>query len=266
MAKKLAKHAKKAFGIMGLAITVQLLSAFDDGVISSLATALFVVTGVMVVATYALVRYYRWFVVEKVDINNWTLIAIRDVFYFVFPIFLFGFISHTCIGTIQDAIITLSRGVVDSMLSGIVGTVCIALAEFAILLSILGIIRATIKHIPFDSSRKSAGKMICGTYIGAVVAPIVIIFCAAVAVTMIPSGVFDADSFVDYLLENGKIIIQIVLAAIAAGVAAIVENDDDERTVKLAPAKETASSEETTETKTETETETETTETETDND
>ncbi len=253
MAKKLVKHAKIAFGTMGIGVSVHVLAACDNGVFASGAAGAFVVTGLCVILSYLAVRYYKWFVVEKLALTDWLFTLIREVIYFVFPIFLFGFVGNKFFGTLTSTLSLLATGMSGAVVERGVKTLLLCFTEFFVVLAILGIVKKTIKFLPFDSYKKPAHKMINRKYRTAIIMPLILVISSAVVATFTKYQTFVAEFFVSNLTDNLGIVIRLIIAAVAVSVMCIGADDDEDSKIKLAvnkapeePAAESVESDEAT--------------------
>ncbi len=247
MAKKLSKHAKISFGVMATAISIHVLAACDNGKLDPSATGLFVVTGIMMLVCYLATRYYRYFVVEKRELTDWLFDVIRDVFYFAFPIFLFGYIGMTFVADFVGSFTILMNASQAVMLEKGISAMMSSLIQFVTMLALLGIVKNTVKFMPFDNYKRAAWKRINGKYRTAVILPFVFTLMAAITLTFIKYESFNTDYVVSYLTSNLGLIIKLLVAAIAVSVVAIGSDEytDETKIAEKAVAVEAPASAET---------------------
>ena len=238
MAKKLAKHAKLAFGTTGLILATEIILSTSSGVIAGNVKTLAIVTGIAFLISYLLVRYYRWFVVEKVSYKNYLFILIRDAICIALPIIMFSFVSLTAVKDGMAAMNSLiSATSSQSRLAGAVSNLVMALVDIFVLLGVFGIVKKIIKLMPFDNYKKKATQAASGKYIALIIVPLLLIASSAISMTMIRYEAFEIDAFKEAFFADFDIIIKLTLTAIAAHVLNIIESDDNEGGgVKLAIA------------------------------
>lgn len=252
MAKKLSKHAKIAFGTSGLILATSVVFNTAYGKIAENVKTLAIVMAVAFVITYLLVRYYRWFVVEKVSYQNYLFVLLRDAICIALPIIIFcNFVSLTAIKDGMEAM----NGFVDAAssensrrLATELGKMFIALADLFVLLGVFGVAKKIIKLMPFDNYKRTATKAASGKYIPLVIIPLILIAVSAITTTVITYEAFEMDAFKEAFFAEFDIIIKLIITAIAAHVLNIVENGNELDDVKLAvaaPAEEAAPIEDT---------------------
>lgn len=252
MAKKLSKHAKIAFGTSGLILATSVVFNTAYGKIAENVKTLAIVMAVAFVITYLLVRYYRWFVVEKVSYQNYLFVLLRDAICIALPIIIFcNFVSLTAIKDGMEAM----NGFVDAAssensrrLAAGMGKLFIAIADLFILLGVFGVAKKIIKLMPFDNYSKTATKAASGKYISLIVVPLILIAISAVTTTVITYEAFEMDAFKEAFFAEFDVIIKLILTAISAHVLNIVDNGNELDGVKLAvaaPAEEAAPIEDT---------------------
>jgi hypothetical protein len=252
MAKKLSKHAKIAFGTSGLILATSVVFGTAYGKIAENVKTLAIIMAVAFVITYLLVRYYRWFVVEKVSYQNYLFVLLRDAICIALPIIIFcNFVSLTAIKDGMDAMnsfVGAASSENNRRLAAALGKLFIALRDLFVLLGVFGVAKKIIKLMPFDNYRRTATKAASGKYISLIIIPLIFIAVSAVTTTVITYEAFEIDAFKEAFFAEFDIIIKLILTAIAAHVLNIVENDNELDDVKLAvaaPAEEAAPVEET---------------------
>lgn len=250
MAKKLAKHAKIAFGTMGLEISVLIYAALDDGVFAGASVAFFVAVGVLMLLTYLVVRYYRWFVVEKGGVMDNLFPFIRDVVYLVSPIVLFVSVCDNFIGNFKSALLNMIGVDMGGFAaSQLLGDLFVSIFGLFIMFGIVGVMRKTLKLMPFNNYKKTAYRAINAQYVWLVILPLLV----AVSLGVSHAGINEID-FIEgikaFVLGRKDVLIQCLAMTVGMFVINIIakKDDDDELDdVKLAvdaPAEEEASEEE----------------------
>jgi len=245
MAKKLAKHAKIAFGTTGLILATAVVFSTAFGKIESNVKTLAIVTAVAFAITYLLVRYYRWFVVEKVSYQNYLFVLLRDAICIALPIIIFcNFVSLTAI---KDGMAAMNAMVGSasskSRLAAELGKLFLAVADLFVLLGVFGVAKKIIKLMPFDNYKRTATKAASGKYIPLVIIPLILIAVSAITTTVVKYEAFEMDAFKEAFFAEFDIIIKLILTAIAAHVLNIVENGNELDDVKLAVATPAAADE-----------------------
>ena len=249
MAKKLAKHAKIAFGTTGLILATEVILCTSKGVIAGNVKTLAIVTGAAFAIAYLLVRYYRWFVVEKVSYKSYVFLLIRDAICIALPIILFSFVSLTAVKDGIDAMNSFTSAATSQRrLADVMGRFIMALVDLFILVGVFGIVKKILKLMPFDNYKKKATKAASGKYIPLIIISLLLIASSAITTTVIKYEAFEVNAFKEAFFAEFDIIIKLVLTAIAAHVLNTVESEGNEGDeVKLAiaaPAAEDAPAEE----------------------
>lgn len=249
MAKKLAKHAKIAFGTTGLILATEVILCTSKGVIAENVKTLAIVTGVAFAIAYLLVRYYRWFVVEKVSYKSYVFVLIRDVICIALPIILLSFVSLTAVKDGMDAMNSFTSAASSQRrLADVMGKFIMALVDLFILIGAFGIVKKILKLMPFDNYKKKATQAASGKYIPLIIISLFLIAASAVTTTVIKYEAFEIDAFKEALFAELDIIIKLIFTAIAAHVLNSVKSEDSEGgELKLqieAPAAEDTSAEE----------------------
>ena len=248
MAKKLAKHAKLAFGTTGLILATEVILCTSNGVIAQNVKTLAIVTGILFAIAYLLVRYYRWFVVEKVSYKSYVFVLIRDAICIALPIIMFSFVSLTAVKDGMNAMNSFTSAASSQRrLADVMGNFTMALVDIFVLVGIFGIVKKILKLMPFDNYKKRATQAASGKYISLIIISLLLIASSAITTTVIKYEAFEIDAFKDAFFAEFDIIVKLILTAIAAHVLNAVESEDDEVSeVKLAiatPAAEDAPSE-----------------------
>ena len=249
MAKKLAKHAKIAFGTTGLILATEVILCTSKGVIAENVKTLAIVTGVAFAIAYLLVRYYRWFVVEKVSYKSYVFVLIRDAICIALPIILLSFVSLTAVKDGMDAMNSFTSAASSQRrLADVMGKFIMALVDLFILIGAFGIVKKILKLMPFDNYKKKATQAASGKYIPLIIISLFLIAASAVTTTVIKYEAFEIDAFKEALFAELDIIIKLIFTAIAAHVLNSVKSEDSEGgELKLqieAPAAEDTSAEE----------------------
>lgn len=239
MAKKLAKHAKLAFGTTGLILATEVILCTSNGVIAQNVKTLAIVTGILFAIAYLLVRYYRWFVVEKVSYKSYVFVLIRDAICIALPIIMFSFVSLTAVKDGMNAMNSFTSAASSQRrLADVMGNFTMALVDIFVLVGIFGIVKKILKLMPFDNYKKRATQAASGKYISLIIISLLLIASSAITTTVIKYEAFEIDAFKDAFFAEFDIIVKLILTAIAAHLLNTVENGEDEFSeVKLAIAK-----------------------------
>ncbi len=238
MAKKLSKHAKIAFGSIGIVLTLHVVCSLDNGVFADNFKTLALLTGIVFGVLFLAVRYYRWFVVEQWDLADWIIALVRDLMIVALPIvFLFMFPTVAPIGDFFTSFVgamSMPNGVDSNFLMmNAVSKMFGALIEIVILLGVLGVMRKVVKFAVFDNYRKPVGKTVRGKFILTII--LVALFGASIGLmeSINVYQTFDVNVILPYLLNYKDVMIQLLAATIGMFVLAGIGNEEYE-SIKLA--------------------------------
>ena len=259
MKKKLANYAKAVFSTIGLELTILIIASYDNGALSTNASTLMILTGVLFFVIYGLTRYYRWFVQEKRYWLDCLFEGLKDALFIAGPIFLLSLIDGRFLGTLGEDLFKaygkLSTDFITiSAISGIMNGVATIIYMFIT----LGLMRKVLKLMPFNNYKKSAYDT-KGRYIALFV--LSVLFSASMAVTAsVNNGNISGDAIVPALLPALLTTLPYLLAMVGICVASgineketakveYVEIDDgeDEDVEEAEEAPETEETEEATE-------------------
>ena len=199
MKKKLANYAKAVFSTIGLELTILIIASYDNGALSTNASTLMILTGVLFFVIYGLTRYYRWFVQEKRYWLDCLFEGLKDALFIAGPIFLLSLIDSRFLGTLGEDLFKaygkLSTDFITiSAISGIMNGVATIIYMFIT----LGLMRKVLKLMPFNNYKKSAYDT-KGRYIALFV--LSVLFSASMAVTAsVNNGNISGDAIVPALL------------------------------------------------------------------
>lgn len=237
MAQKLAKHARIAFAVMATAIGVLTIASMDNGILPEGITTLYVVSGITVGVFYLLVRYYRWFVVDKKPVTEWVFPLVRDLVFFALPAVLLAmFVTATPIGTALKSFELLVSGVSTSGLaySAAIEGLCFGIFETVLAFLAFSAVKAAMKFLPFDNYKKSAAKKISGKILGMLIFSIIMVAAVAISVSAIANGGINTDAIIEQVLLNKDILIQLLLLTVGSKVLGSVAAKHDYDDVALA--------------------------------
>lgn len=199
MKKKLANYAKAVFSTIGLELTILIIASYDNGALSTNASTLMILAGVLFFVIYGLTRYYRWFVQEKRYWLDCLFEGLKDALFIAGPIFLLSLIDGRFLGTLGEDLFKaygkLSTDFITiSAISGIMNGVATIIYMFIT----LGLMRKVLKLMPFNNYKKSAYDT-KGRYIALFV--LSVLFSASMAVTAsVNNGNISGDAIVPALL------------------------------------------------------------------
>lgn len=181
MKAKLSKYAKGVFSTIGLELTVLIMASYDNGVLSPNATTLMILAGVLFFALYGLIRYYRWFVVDKRYWLDCLFEGLKDALFIAAPIFLLSLIDGRFLGKFGDLLFTMyghmsSEFITATAVSGIMN----GAANIIYMFITLALMRKTMKLMVFNNYKKSAYDT-KGRYIALFV--VAVLFAASSAIT-----------------------------------------------------------------------------------
>ena len=236
MAMKLAKHAKIAFAVMGTAVAIPTIASMDDGVLPEGMSTLYVVAGVTVGLYYLLVRFYRWFIVEKKPVTEWVFPLVRDIGFFVIPVVLFSLVLGnvgTPIGDLFRTFELLMAGAQSIKAETLIASVI----DVILLFLCFSVAKAAMKFLPFDNYKKTAAKKVGGKVLTVFIWMIIFVACEAIAVTTIATGTMDTDAIIAAVLAKKDILIQLLLFTIGTKVLGAVAQRHDYDNVQLASVK-----------------------------
>ena len=238
MAVKLAKHAKIAFGSMGLIITELLFATLDEGVIPENIKTYFILVGVVLLLTYLLVRFYRWFVVERYYVTDFIFTLIKDLAFLALPILLFSMISKTVMGDLFDGftkmVQTLSWDTTNFLGMAVVAELFEALIGLIMFFYTISIVRKLMKFVPFNNYRKSYSAKVNGRMVGMIILTALVVVSSGITSVAIATGTVDVSGIVDALLLKKDLLIQLLLITIGTFVLGGVDKSSDILDVKLA--------------------------------
>lgn len=237
-ALKLAKHARITFGVCGTVIIITGVCSLDDGVLPENIMALWVVSAIACAVYYLLVRYYRWFVVEKKPVSDWIFPLVHDLACFALPAVFFLVVANPAayqqfksalleLSLLSDAVIS---GYQAPMLAAMV-KVLFAIGECLVLFCAFSSVKAMMKFLPFDNYKRSAGGKISNKFLWAAIFLAVMVVNLAVMATFIGNDTFDADVFLSYLMPNLQPVIMLITFTIGAKVLNML--GDHERVKKF---------------------------------
>ena len=242
MAMKLAKHAKIAFAVMGTAVALPTIASLDDGALPEGMTTLYVVAGVAAGLYYLLVRYYRWFVVEKKSVTEWVFPLVRDIGFFAIPVVLFSLVFGeigTPIGdmfrafdllmSVSSSNPLLQSANIEALVSGIIDIILVFLC--------FSVAKAAMKFLPFDNYKKTAAKKVGGKVLAVFIWMVIFVACEAITMTTIAYGDFNTDAIIAEVLANKDILIQLLLFTIGTKILGAVAQRHDYDNVQLASVK-----------------------------
>lgn len=237
MAKKLAKHAKIAFGTMGLEISVLLYAGLDDGVFAGQSIVFFVAVGALMLLTYLIVRYYRWFVVEKGEVKDYVFPFVRDLVYLASPIVLFASVCDNFIGNFKTSLLNM-MGVQD--MQGFVGfslleELFVSIFGLFIMFGIVAVMRKTLKFMPFNNYKKTAYKQVNGKYVSLVILPLLIAALFGFGLAMVVEGDI-VSHILSFVMGRKDVLIQCLAMTVGMFVINIIAKEDNDELddVKLA--------------------------------
>ena len=228
-ALKLAKHARIAFGVCGTVIIITGVCSFDDGVFPENIMTLWVVSAIACAVYYLLVRYYRWFVVEKKPVSDWIFPLVHDLACFALPAVFFMMVGNfAAYQQFKSAL--LEADLIGGTLMGSSAAPTVALAmkgilaagECLVLFCAFSSAKAMLKFLPFDNYKRSAGGKISNKFLWAAILLTVMAVTLAVILTSIGGGSFDVDVFLSYLMPNLQPIITLITFTIGAKVLNIL--------------------------------------------
>lgn len=237
IAKKLSKHSKIAFGTIASVFGIHAIIASETGEFATDMTAAFVLTGIAFGLMYLAVRYYRWFVVDKVSYKDYVFLLIRDAMLIAAPIILLSLINTAPLAGFAKIFGNITGSASDKAVAQGVSGMILSIAYFFILFGSFGVVKRVVAYLPFDNYRKTANKAVSGKLLGIVISSLILIGSAAFTVTFVQFEAFETDYFVEYLKENATICLKILLLTISTYVLATVDNDEI-RDVKIAVAPE----------------------------
>ncbi len=225
MKKKLSKFGKSAFGVMALEITVLVIASYDNGVFSQNATTFMVLAGILFFALYALVRFYRWFVLEKRYWLDCLFEVLKDALFIACPIFLLSLFDARFLGTFGEKLFTMYGRLEAEFISKTAITEVISGAATIILMFMThGLMRKTMKTMVFNNYKRSAYD-IKGKYIALFV--ISFLFAAGIgAIPMINASGFNTDALVPMLLSALLTTLPYLLAMVGICVCSGVEEQE----------------------------------------
>lgn len=231
MAKKLAKHSKIAFAVVGTAIGVVSISSLDDGMLPEGATGLFVFSGIVAFLIYAAVRYYRWFVVEKKPYVDMIFPVVRDLAFFALPLIALAVvIGETPLGDAIKVFSMLMSGISSDFITmESVETLMLSILEIFMAFLAFAALKAAFKFIPFNNYKKPAASKIVGKFLGMLIYAILFIGGYAASVTFI-GGSGDINGVIEVALLHKDLLITLLLFTIGAYVLASVDSDEDRET------------------------------------
>lgn len=238
MAKKLAKHAKIAFGVMGSMIFAHILASADNGVFPSEAKTLCIVTAVAAGIMYLAVRYYRWFVVEKREVTDFVFIIIRDAVSVALVVIAFGLVGTKFLGDMGDGMKVLvnSSSVSNARSEEAFCKIVDAVIDMAMMFFVCGMFKSTLKFMPFDNYNKPAYKRAYSRYIPMTIVVFLLVISKAVTSVGLTGGAtMDSNAIIEMVKENIDIVVKLVILTVSSHLLALVE-DDEIRDVKLAVA------------------------------
>lgn len=238
MAKKLAKHAKIAFGVMGSMIFAHILASADNGVFPSEAKTLCIVTAVAACVVYLAVRYYRWFVVEKREVTDFVFIIIRDAVSVALVVIAFGLVGTKFLGDMGDGMKVLvnSSSVSNARSEEAFCKILDAVIDMAMMFFVCGMFKSTLKFMPFDNYNKPAYKRAYSRYIPMTIVVFLLVISKAVTTVGLTAGsTMDSNTIIEMIKDNIDIVVKLVILTVSSHLLALVE-DDEIGDVKLAVA------------------------------
>lgn len=165
VAKKLSKYAKNALGAMAIEIFGMLLYALDDGVIGKDATTFMIVVGVIFAVLYILVRFYRWFIVEKREIADIIFALLKDGIYIASLLFLFSFINLKTLPLILEIQTYFNLGDEAFMINLISSSIMDLVLNVITFLILTSLMRKTVRLLPFNNYKRDVYSKLNGGYI-----------------------------------------------------------------------------------------------------
>lgn len=201
MKKKLSTFAKSAFGVMALEISILVIASYDNGAFSQNATTLMILAGVLFFLLYALVRFYRWFVVEKRYWLDCLFEVLKDALFIACPIFLLSLIDARFLGAFGEKLFTMygrleSEFITMNAISDVIGGATTIILMFMT----HGLMRKTMKLMVFNNYKKSAYE-VKGKYIALFVFSF--LFAVSIAsISLVNTGSFSSDALVPALLSS----------------------------------------------------------------
>ena len=199
MKKKLANYAKAVFSTIGLELTILIIASYDNGALSTNASTLMILTGVLFFVIYGLTRYYRWFVQEKRYWLDCLFEGLKDALFIAGPIFLLSLIDGRFLGTLgEDLFKAYGRLGTDFITISAISGIMNGVATIIYMFITLGLMRKVLKLMPFNNYKKSAYDT-KGRYIALFV--LSVLFSASMAVTAsVNNGNISGDAIVPALL------------------------------------------------------------------
>ncbi len=225
MKKKLSSFAKSAFGVMALEITVLLIASYDNGVFSQNATTLMVLAGVLFFALYALVRFYRWFVLEKRYWLDCLFEVLKDALFIACPIFLISLFDGRFLGVFGEKIFTMYGNLTSEFITmNAISDVISGATTIILMFMTHGLMRKTMKTMVFNNYKRSAYD-IKGKYIALFV--LSFLFAAGIGViSMVNGGNFNTDALVPELLSALLTSLPYLLAMVGICVGSAIEEQE----------------------------------------
>ncbi len=239
MVKKLAKHAKLAFGTTISALALNVIFSTDNGVLEESVSSVGVFAGIVFGLTYLLVRFYRWFIVERESWKNYVFVLVRDAICITIPIILFSLVELDGLGRIAACINKFSGGN-DRAIAAAVSDMFLAMVGLVVLISIFAIVKKIAQYMPFDNYKRSAAKAASSKYIPLVIFPLLLMVFGAISYTTTRYESFNIEAVKDYILKDIDLIIKLIIATVAANVLNVVENGNELDDVKIALPKNKA--------------------------
>lgn len=218
MKKKLANYAKAVFSTIGLELTILIIASYDNGALSTNASTLMILTGVLFFVIYGLTRYYRWFVQEKRYWLDCLFEGLKDALFIAGPIFLLSLIDGRFLGTLgEDLFKAYGRLGTDFITISAISGIMNGVATIIYMFITLGLMRKVLKLMPFNNYKKSAYDT-KGRYIALFV--LSVLFSASMAVTAsVNNGNISGDAIVPALLPALLTTLPYLLAMVGICVA-----------------------------------------------
>lgn len=223
VAKKLSKYAKNALGAMAIEIFGMLIYALDDGVLGQDATTFMIVVGVIFAVLYLLVRFYRWFIVEKHEIADIVFAVLKDGIYIASLIFLFSFINLKTLPLILEVQTYFNLGDEAFMINLISTSIMDLVLNVITFLILTSLMRKMIRFLPFNNYKKNVYSKINGGYIALFVFAILFSVMGVVVMPIINST-FDMANIVPTVIGVVLDILPYLLVMIAVCLLGSVED------------------------------------------